>query len=1560
MGLAKRLKDLLLGQSTITNAKTKRDSVLRRCHFEVMEPRRVLSADPVVAGVTYHEGDAGQDTTPDHFEVTFQGGAATTQLTTFTINGDQDLSGTLTDGDMFFDFADGGPGAGNSHPFIFDASASRGVTAADIESVTFGTDGLSLTVNVRNFEAGDKLAFTIDVDEVEGLRQDKIASGVEFEGSFFSSTFVDQNYTFSPLSVTASTIVDNQFEQDQTSGIFYDYYDDLISAGSGLAGNDLELRANHDQNQGDRSAASIDVYELIPKPVTISGTVYHDENLNCELDANESGIANVSLTLQKLNETTGRYENVATTKTAADGTYLFGADNQLTPGTYRVVEQQPDGYLDVAASAGTVEGTSVGKVANDIQGNENVLTNIEIPLGGTHAINYDFKEVRPASIAGNVWHDRDNDGVMDPGEEGISNVLIAVTRVGAKDSTIKDPFADTGTFYVRTDSNGHYSVDSLPPGIYEVVEINNYPAGADPLAAYVDGKDSVGTIGGTRVGTGSNDRVTQIELCADDAGIEYNFGEIKPTSISGYVSIATPEGNCVDPDSSDFNPLAGVTLELFDAQGNLVGTTQTDDAGHYEFNGLAIGTYTVVEVQPNGYLDGDEHLGSVAGASNGSLSQNDRFDGITLASGQAGVMYNFCEHIPAEICGTVWFDANDNGVIESGEQRLGGVVVELYDADGNMVAETRTDAEGKYCFQELYAGTYCVKEIQPNGFVDGKDSVGKVDGIQIGDLENDELCNITVLGGQKGTEYNFGEIRLSAISGQVFADSNGDCHFDASAGDEPIANVTMILYDADGVELERTKTDADGNYSFNNLRPGNYSVREIQPNGYIDSEEMAGKVNNVTIGDVTNDRISNIYLSGGHSGTKYDFCEVMPAQLSGYVHLDIDGDCEFDPGTDEVMLSGVTLQLLDDSGKVIATTTTNNDGFYQFTNLEPGTYSVRQVQPNEYFDLGSMIGEDSKGGAATGSTSESNIISGIEIAGGQRLEQYNFCECPPSEIAGRVWEDGPEFETANGNLPSDYRSQRDGVYTAGVDKPIAGVTMKLYYYFDQNGNINPTPVTLADVLPGYYSNLGTNPSTPISVVTDANGNYSFKGIKAGNYIVVQEQPTGYFDSNDAAGSTTGFTYNSQVEAQVAQKAFLSTFSTSQVMDSVVNIRVNAGGISVQNNFTEVRVQQSPTTPTNPLQPIPPTRPPGNPTPPGSPLAGYPGLAGSQPGIYTRFIGTSHGAAFQMASSGGDPYTWHLSVVNAGQPRAAEETDANQTQWLQAAYLSGEDWNRFDMDDAIWSFSTRDGDLLEELAETKIFGTLTGIPLAGDFDGDGIDEVAVYENGYWMIDLNHNGSWDQYDLMAKLGDEDDSPVVGDWDGDGKDDIGIYGPIWELDSEAIVQEPGLPNPDNNPYTKAKNVPPNEVDRTNGARIMKLTAFGKQRADVIDHVFGIDDHRYIPVTGDWNGNGIRSIGTFENGSWRLDVNGDGKFDGQDAFATFGQAGDVPIVGDWDGDGIEQIAVYRAGTWILDSNNNQQIDEADQRIEYGDANARPVAGDWDGDGTDDVGLYRGNSNAR
>ncbi|MBQ1864197.1 MAG: hypothetical protein II150_06385, partial [Thermoguttaceae bacterium] len=64
--------------------------------------------------------------------------------------------------------------------------------------------------------------------------------------------------------------------------------------------------------------------------------------------------------------------------------------------------------------------------------------------------------------------------------------------------------------------------------------------------------------------------------------------------------------------------------------------------------------------------------------------------------------------------------------------------------------------------------------------------------------------------------------------------------------------------------------------------------------------------------------------------------------------------------------------------------------------------------------------------------------------------------------------------------------------------------------------------------------------------------------------------------------------------------------------------------------------------------------------------------------------------------------------------------------------------------------------------------------------------------------------------------------------------------------------------------------------------------------------------PIVGDWTGKGKDSLGIFADGSWYLDANGDGKWDGNDILARLGDGSTDPVAGDWDGDGKTDIGVY------------------------------------------------------
>ena len=109
-------------------------------------------------------------------------------------------------------------------------------------------------------------------------------------------------------------------------------------------------------------------------------------------------------------------------------------------------------------------------------------------------------------------------------------------------------------------------------------------------------------------------------------------------------------------------------------------------------------------------------------------------------------------------------------------------------------------------------------------------------------------------------------------------------------------------------------------------------------------------------------------------------------------------------------------------------------------------------------------------------------------------------------------------------------------------------------------------------------------------------------------------------------------------------------------------------------------------------------------------------------------------------------------------------------------------------------------------------------------------------------------------------------------------------------------------------------------------------------------------VPVSGDWNGDDVDTIGIYRNGTFYLrNANTPGY---ADMVVGFGTAGDLPVAGDWDGDGVDTMGIYRDGTFYLRDSNSPG--GPDLTFILGGVGDVPIAGDWDGDGTDTVGVFR------
>jgi uncharacterized repeat protein (TIGR01451 family) len=107
--------------------------------------------------------------------------------------------------------------------------------------------------------------------------------------------------------------------------------------------------------------------------------------------------------------------------------------------------------------------------------------------------------------------------------------------------------------------------------------------------------------------------------------------------------------------------------------------------------------------------------------------------------------------------------------------------------------------------------------------------------------------------------------------------------------------------------------------------------------------------------------------------------------------------------------------------------------------------------------------------------------------------------------------------------------------------------------------------------------------------------------------------------------------------------------------------------------------------------------------------------------------------------------------------------------------------------------------------------------------------------------------------------------------------------------------------------------------------------------------------PMMGDWDGDGVKTVGTFEGGVFKLNNANDSS--APDITFTFGDPRGFPVAGDFNGDGVDDVAVYRAGLWQIHLSTG-----ATSSFLFGSGTwpaTVPVAGDWDGDGVDGIGTY-------
>ncbi len=702
----------------------------------------------------------------------------------------------------------------------------------------------------------------------------------------------------------------------------------------------------------------------------------------------------------------------------------------------------------------------------------------------------------------------------------------------------------------------------------------------------------------------------------NNANFNIDFGLFRPQAVGNFVWDDVNNNGKLDTGEQG---IGGVAVDLLDGTGAVLGSTVTDANGNYRFDRLGTGTYSVRIAPPANYRSSTGNNGNATGpyepgvtglqdnedhgTTNGSVVQAANFTLGTPGTspdegGFANLRQDFGLFRPLSLGNFVWEDANNNGILDAGETPLAGVSIGLVDANGLILATTTTNAAGEYLFTNLAPGTYIVRATTPAGFASSTGKNGSASGpfepapqttINNSDhgtaVGNFAQSVVTLAGfgtpanpdaaGTANLRQDFGFFRPQALGNFVWEDANNNGKLDA--GEKGLPGVAVELLDSAGNVLTGAVTDANGNYLFTNLGVGTYSVRVAPPTGFRSSTGTNGSLTGPYEPGVTGNQdnedhgtTSGIYSaaapvvlgapgtnpdSNGLANLRQDFGLFRPLAIGNLVWKDANNNGKFDTG--EAGVPNVTVRLLNGTGAVIGSTTTNTAGNYLFDNLAPGTYTVEidrpanlssstgtpnantgpyEVAPTAQLPANDADSED-KGNTLTGGAviraraiTLTSFGTNLDAGGAANLRQdFGLIDPivpppppPPVILPARV---------------SGY-VYRDTFQANGIRQPAQG-----------EAGISRVTVTLRNAAGAVVG----------STLTNAMGFYEFTNLQPGAYTIVETQPIAWIDGLDTVGSLGG----------------------THPSNDVLTVVLASGDAGVEYNFGEVIPAQSPPPPPPP-------------------------------------------------------------------------------------------------------------------------------------------------------------------------------------------------------------------------------------------------------------------------------------------------------------------------------------------------------------------------------------------
>ena len=581
----------------------------------------------------------------------------------------------------------------------------------------------------------------------------------------------------------------------------------------------------------------IDVNFGFVKPASVGDYTWMDVNRDGLQDADEPALPGVTVTLTRADGsavTDASGNPVAAVTTDANGKYVF---ENLLPGDYKVSFQAPAGYEATTSEAGDDR-------AADSNGASASVTLVQGQTDDT----IDFGAVGTGVIGDQLFLDVNQNGgnAPDAGDKPLAGVKVTLTWTG--------PGGITRTYETTTDAEGKYKFENLLPGEYKVsvdpetllkaeplLDVLTHSPAGDVDAKKVVSEDAKADKDKLAQAFNLNTSVTLTGENNSNLDQDWGFGISADTAI--LKAITDPDEQAQE--SFEFTPGQRVTYTLTltnNGPGVATGVKASDElpsgvsfveaqgdgsydsaTGVWDLSGLTLAKGDVKKITITVEITGEgagKLVTNVARITHQDQAGDDPTNNESSASFKGG--YN--------LGGTIYRDSDASYSKSDSEQRFKGVTVALLNEDGTPVLDANgdpmtatTDENGAYQFVGLAPASYRVVIVDP----DKGDLAGLIPTqAYTGKGATEAAVTITDASVQG---VDFGLVAPATIGDRVWNDADGN---GADNGESGVPNVTVILKDANGVEVGRTTTDANGNYRFAGLVPGTYTVDIEVPAGF--------------------------------------------------------------------------------------------------------------------------------------------------------------------------------------------------------------------------------------------------------------------------------------------------------------------------------------------------------------------------------------------------------------------------------------------------------------------------------------------------------------------------------------------------------------------------------------------------------------------------------------------------------------------------------------------------------------------------------------------------------